>query len=116
MIALFALLASTSMDRAIDAFFDPTFAGIHKLGWFDWAILLPYFGILILLSLFGMHRYEMIRGYMKHKRTLSEGPAAKWAELPRVTIQLPLYNEKYVVERLIEETLRMDYPRELFQV
>jgi cellulose synthase/poly-beta-1,6-N-acetylglucosamine synthase-like glycosyltransferase len=116
MTALFALLASTSMDRAIDAFFDPTFAGIHKLAWFDWAILLPYFGILILLSFFGMHRYEMIRGYMKHKRMLSEGPVAKWAELPRVTIQLPLYNEKYVVERLIEETLRMDYPRELFQV
>lgn len=104
------------MDRALDAFFDPTFAGIHKLAWFDWAILLPYFGVLIILSFFGLHRYEMIRGYMKHRKKLSEGPAGRWENLPPVTIQLPLYNEKYVVERLIEETLRMDYPKDKLQV
>ena len=34
----------------------------------------------------------------------------------RVTIQLPLYNERYVVERLIEETVKMDYPKELLQI
>jgi cellulose synthase/poly-beta-1,6-N-acetylglucosamine synthase-like glycosyltransferase len=36
--------------------------------------------------------------------------------LPPVTIQLPLYNERYVVERLIEETVKMDYPKELLQI
>src|SRR5918998_5840747 len=111
-----ALLASSPMDRAVDAFLDPTFAGIHKLAWFDWAILLPYFIVLIILSFYGLHRYEMIRGYMKHRKKLTEGPVARWADLPRVTIQLPLYNEKYVVERLIEETLRMDYPKDKLQV
>jgi cellulose synthase/poly-beta-1,6-N-acetylglucosamine synthase-like glycosyltransferase len=53
---------------------------------------------------------------MKHRRKLTEGPAARWQDLPPVTIQLPLYNEKYVVERLIEETLRMDYPKDKLQV
>jgi len=97
-----ALLLASSLDQAIDSFFDPTFAGIHTLNWFDWALLIPYFSVLIVLSVYGLHRYEMIRGYLKHRKKLNEGPAKRWEELPRVTIQLPLYNEKYVVERLLE--------------
>jgi cellulose synthase/poly-beta-1,6-N-acetylglucosamine synthase-like glycosyltransferase len=111
-----AFLLASSMDRAMDALFDPTFAGIHELAWFDWALLIPYFTVLVILSLYGLHRYEMIRGYLKHRKRLTAGPAGRWQDLPPVTIQLPLYNEKYVVERLIEETLRMDYPREKLQV
>ena len=38
-------------------------------------------------------------------------PPARFEQLPKVTIQLPLYNEKYVVERLIEETLKIEYPQ-----
>ncbi|HYO83230.1 MAG TPA: glycosyltransferase, partial [Bryobacteraceae bacterium] len=111
-----ALLLASSLDQAMDAFFDPTFAGIHELSWFDWALMVPYFLVLIVLSVYGLHRYEMIRGYLKHRKKLTEGPAGSWTELPRVTIQLPLYNEKYVVERLIEETLRMDYPKDKLQI
>lgn len=110
------LLAASSMDRAIDALFDPTFSGIHQLAWFDWALLIPYFSVLVILSFYGLHRYEMIRGYIKHRKKVAQGPAGRWEDLPAVTIQLPLYNEKYVVERLIEETLRMDYPKDKLQV
>ena len=35
---------------------------------------------------------------------------------PFVTIQLPLYNEKYVVERLIDNMVQMDYPRDRFEI
>ena len=35
----------------------------------------------------------------------------RFAELPRVTIQLPIFNERFVVERLLEETAKIDYPR-----
>ncbi len=111
-----SLLLASAVDRAFDSFFDPTFAGIHRLNWFDWSLLIPYFAVLIVLSIYGLHRYEMIRGYMKHRKRLTEGPPSRWQQLPRVTIQLPLYNEKYVVERLLEETLKMDYPRDRFQV
>ncbi|MGH9630060.1 MAG: glycosyltransferase, partial [Bryobacteraceae bacterium] len=111
-----AFLAATVFDRAYESFFDPTFAGIHQLAWFDWAILTPYFTILIILSFYGLHRYEMIRRYLKHRKKLTAGPAQRFEELPKVTIQLPLYNERYVVERLIEETLKMDYPRHLLQI
>ena len=102
------LILASAMDRAIDVFLDPTFSGIHELAWFDWALLIPYFGVLIVLSFFGMHRYEMIRGYLKHRKKLENGPAARWEQLPRVTIQLPLYNEKYVVERLIASSAKTD--------
>jgi cellulose synthase/poly-beta-1,6-N-acetylglucosamine synthase-like glycosyltransferase len=111
-----ALLAASSVDRAIDSFFDPTFAGIHQLSWFDWALLIPYFGAVILVSVYGLHRYVIIRHYMKHRRKLNTGPEQRFEQLPRVTIQLPLYNERYVVERLIGETLKIDYPRHLLQV
>ena len=33
-----AILYSPTLNKAIDTFFDPTFAGIHQLGWFDWAL------------------------------------------------------------------------------
>jgi cellulose synthase/poly-beta-1,6-N-acetylglucosamine synthase-like glycosyltransferase len=112
----YALLLESALDRAIDSFFDPTFAGIHQLSWFDWALMIPYFGLLFILSVFGLHRYEMIRGFLKHRKKLPNGPLQQWTELPRVTIQLPIYNERYVVQRLLEETLKIEYPRHLFQV
>lgn len=108
--------ASQRLDQAMASVTDKTFSGIHTLAWFDWAILIPYFSVLIVLSFYGLHRCEMIRGYLKHKKKMAAGSPVRFDELPRVTIQLPLYNEKYVVERLIEETLKMDYPRHLFQI
>jgi cellulose synthase/poly-beta-1,6-N-acetylglucosamine synthase-like glycosyltransferase len=111
-----ALLLASSFDNAIESFFDPTFAGIHQLSWFDWALMVPYFGILVVLSAYGLHRYEMMRMYLKHRKKLVNGPSARFEQLPRVTIQLPLYNERYVVDRLIEETVKIDYPRELLQI
>src|SRR5205807_2119905 len=43
-------------------------------------------------------------------------PSRKFDRLPAVTIQLPLYNERYVLERLIEEVIKIEYPRELLQI
>lgn len=112
----FYALAVSPIDRALQALNDRTFAGIHTLAWFDWAMLVPYFTVLLVLSFYGMHRYEMIRSYLKHRKQLAMEPPNLLTVWPHVTIQLPLYNEKYVVERLIEETLKIDYPRDKFQV
>jgi cellulose synthase/poly-beta-1,6-N-acetylglucosamine synthase-like glycosyltransferase len=108
---------SGTVNRVWDALFYDPFSGIHHLVFFDWAILIPYFSVLVVLSFYGLHRYEMIRGYWKHRKSLTEAAEPQpFAELPRVTIQLPLYNERYVVERLIEETSKMDYPRHLLEI
>ena len=53
----------TATQRFIAALFDDTFAGIHHLDWFDWAMMIPYFAVLLVLSCYGLHRYEMIRGF-----------------------------------------------------
>jgi cellulose synthase/poly-beta-1,6-N-acetylglucosamine synthase-like glycosyltransferase len=79
-------------------------------------MLIPYFTVLGVLSIYGVHRYEMIRTYFKHRKRVTGLPPARFDQLPRVTIQLPLYNERYVVERLIEETIKMEYPKELLQI
>jgi cellulose synthase/poly-beta-1,6-N-acetylglucosamine synthase-like glycosyltransferase len=108
---------SSTINRVWDSLFYDPFAGIHHLVFFDWAILIAYFGVLAVLSCYGLHRYEMIRGYWKHRKRLSEAPEPqRFSQLPRVTIQLPIYNERYVVERLIEETSKMDYPRHLLEI
>ncbi len=110
------LAPPSTMDRIVQGLNDNTFAGIHELAWFDWAILIPYFGILLVLSVYGLHRYEIIRTYFKHRRKRVTESTLHFAELPRVTIQLPLYNERYVVERLLEEVTKIEYPREKLEI
>src|SRR6516225_8763782 len=109
-------LAVSPTTRLINGLFDDTFAGVHQLAWFDWALLVPYFTVLGILSIYGLHRYEVIRTYFKHRKNATRHPPARFEQLPPVTIQLPLYNERYVVERLIEETVKVEYPKELLQI
>ncbi|MEW5743685.1 MAG: cellulose synthase family protein [Myxococcota bacterium] len=77
--------------------------------------LAVYFAVLLVLSVYGSHRYRMAFLYYRHKYKLPT-PSAKLEKLPRVTVQLPIFNELYVVERLIDSVCRIDYPRELFEV
>src|SRR6516165_198172 len=92
------------------------FSCIHELNWFDWAMLIPYFTVLFILSIYGIHRYDVIHTYFKHRKKAQTEPPRRFEDLPPVTIQLPLYNERYVVERLIDEVVKIDYPRELLQI
>ncbi len=110
------VLAASPIQRAVNAINDDTFRGIHRLDWFDWSLLIPYFTIMVVLSIYGAYRYEVIRGYMTARRKLPNEPAGRFEQLPRVTVQLPLFNERYVVERLLEAVTRLDYPRELLQI
>jgi cellulose synthase/poly-beta-1,6-N-acetylglucosamine synthase-like glycosyltransferase len=115
--AMFALMAPASpADRFVRNLFDDSFAGIHRLAWFDWALLIPYFTVLAILSVYGLHRYDIIRTYFKHRRNATGEPPLRFGQLPPVTVQLPIYNERYVVERLIDEVSRIEYPRELLQI
>lgn len=113
---LLASGASSAASQFIGALFNNPFEGIERLEFFDWAILIPYFAVLIVLSAYGLHRYEMIRGYWKYRKRMPETPPRRFAELPRVTIQLPIYNERYVVERLLEAASKMEYPWDLLQI
>lgn len=111
-----ALLATSALKGLTQALTQTPFSGIHDLGWFDWALLIPYFSILAILSVYGLHRYDVIRTYFKHRTNAVDQPAVRFDQLPPVTIQLPLYNERYVVERLIDEVTKIEYPKNLLQI
>ena len=79
------------------------------------AFLGVYFAVLCVLAVYGSHRYRMAFLYYRHKFKIAT-PNGTLARLPRVTIQLPVYNEMYVVERLIEAVCRIEYPRDLLEI
>jgi cellulose synthase/poly-beta-1,6-N-acetylglucosamine synthase-like glycosyltransferase len=78
-------------------------------------ILGSYGLILILLAVFGFHRSMLVWLYFKHKKNVPR-PKGRFEDLPRVTIQLPVYNEMYVSERLLEAAARIDYPRDKLDI
>ncbi|HET6406374.1 MAG TPA: cellulose synthase family protein [Chthoniobacteraceae bacterium] len=84
-----------------------------SLGSTIWTI--SYFIVLIGLSLYGLHRYVIVYLFLKNRHRAPQ-PKSQFTELPRVTVQLPVYNEMYVVERLLKSVAALQYPRELLQV
>ncbi len=77
--------------------------------------LAAYFFVLIVLAIYGWHRYYLVYLYMSNRdKVPTLGPPLD--PLPVVTIQLPLYNEMYVADRLISAVCRIDYPRELLEI
>lgn len=74
-----------------------------------------YFFILITVFIYASHRYYMVYLYYKHQK---DKPVLKsrLSQLPHVTIQLPIYNEMYVVRRLIAASCEVDYPKELLDI
>src|ERR1041385_7217921 len=78
-------------------------------------ILGTYFFVLVILAVYGWHRYYLVYLYMKNKDKVPI-PETPLGELPRVTIQLPIYNEMYVADRLIDAVCQIDYPRELLEI
>jgi cellulose synthase/poly-beta-1,6-N-acetylglucosamine synthase-like glycosyltransferase len=90
---------------------------LYRLDAFDWAVLALYFAVLGVLSLYGAYRVKQVLDFWRYrnieprpKRFFTEG------ELPRVTIQLPLFNEVYVVERLLAAVTAIDYPRDRLEI
>jgi len=78
-------------------------------------ILVFYLVILVLLSIYGANKYYTIYLFKKHRRDKIL-PLSEFNTLPRVTIQLPVFNERYVVERLIDYVSRIRYPIDLMEI
>jgi len=105
------LLASRGIGQYIrQHFLDTTFQGLYQVNAFDVALLVPYFIVLLLLASYGMHRYVLVYLYYKHRKNKTTDPPGQFADLPRVTVQLPIFNEQFVVERLLDAICRLKYP------
>jgi len=95
---------------------DQTFKGLYHWNPFDAALLLPYFAVMILLAMYGVHRYTLCYLYFKYKKNYNPNPVKLFDELPRVTVQLPIYNEQFVIDRLIEAICAMEYPKDRLEI
>src|ERR1022692_4796525 len=119
---LLLFLASSPVKKFVAELFDKTFVigkggkPFYHLNTFDTVLLIPYFAVLIILAAYGLHRYWLVFTYYRYRKNRLGPPAQQFANLPRVTIQLPIYNERYVVDRLVESACRVDYPRELLDI
>jgi cellulose synthase/poly-beta-1,6-N-acetylglucosamine synthase-like glycosyltransferase len=82
---------------------------------FELGILGLYFLTLVILAVLGLHRYLMIYLYFRD-RSKKAVPVPLPPRLPAVTIQLPIFNEMYVVERLVDSVCAIRYPRELLEI
>jgi cellulose synthase/poly-beta-1,6-N-acetylglucosamine synthase-like glycosyltransferase len=100
--------------RNTDASLNP-FRGLYTLNSFDFAVMVPYFLVMTILAAYGIHRYALVYNYYKNRKQIA-GPPPEISSWPRVTVQLPIYNEKYVIERLVEAVAAFDYPRELLDI
>src|SRR5215212_3742684 len=74
-----------------------------------------YMSVLIGLSAYGIHRYVIIYLFLKHRKR-GAVPMGHFDDLPKVTMQLPIFNEVYVVERLLKSVSEIDYPLELLHI
>jgi len=80
-----------------------------------WTVLTAYFGSLLVMSLFGLHRWYLVWLYWRNRDRRPQ-PAGRFDTLPHLTVQLPMYNEMYVAERLIDAVALLDYPRDRFEI
>jgi len=117
MAAYLAFASQNGMRHQLKMLFNDPFSTVtHQWNWFDLAMLIPYFAVMIVLALYGIHRYTMCYLYFKYKKNYRPDPPNHFEELPRVTIQLPIFNEQFVIDRLIEAVCAMDYPREKLEI
>ena len=88
-------------------------------------ILIFYCPAALWLFLYGMNNYYMIYLFLRKARKETSGNQEFlkqfWSNhtkkmLPKVTTQLPVYNERHVVERLIKAVVNIDYPKELHEI
>ncbi|GAB4288406.1 MAG: glycosyltransferase [Ignavibacteriaceae bacterium] len=81
----------------------------------DDIVLVGYFLSLSILFIFGLHGFIMLYYHRKY-RNVTHKQKDETDTNSIVTIQLPLYNEMYVVERLIEATCAMEYPKDKIEI
>ncbi|GIZ10159.1 cellulose synthase family protein [Flavobacterium sp. UMI-01] len=85
----------------------------------SYIILFFYCLAIVLIFFYGLSQFNLLFNYLKSKKDTHSNHTytfEKGDSFPKVTVQLPLYNEKYVVERLLRTIATLDYPREQLEI
>jgi len=115
------LLLGTAQQKGLvhyfkSQFLDRTFRGLYSPNAFDMMLLIPYFVVMVILAGYGIHRYVLVYMYYRNQKNRTTEPPSQFAELPRVTIQLPIFNEQFVVDRLVEAICKIEYPKDKLDI
>lgn len=93
----------------------PPLPAPDMLQWDHFFWFASYILVFIALSAFGAHRIKVLYQFWLHRRNAPR-PKHEFAELPLITVQLPIFNEFYVVENLLRTVCALDYPRDRLQI
>ncbi|HQR39801.1 MAG TPA: glycosyltransferase family 2 protein, partial [Blastocatellia bacterium] len=90
---------------------------LYALDTLDLVIITAYFAILFFLAIYGAYRLRIVYQFWRYARK-QPSPAGHFDEsdLPAITVQLPLFNEMYVAERIIDACAALDYPADLLEI
>lgn len=80
-----------------------------------WPLTLGYLAALLIAAIYGLHRYWLVRTCYRSRHNQPH-LQRRFTSLPTVTVQLPIYNEAAVVERVVEAACALDYPRNCLQI
>ena len=85
----------------------------------SYIIIAIYSTALILIFLYSLAQLNLLVNYLSQKKRNAEAPKFNLLdpkEIPTVTIQLPIYNEEYVVERLLDNISKIEYPKSKLEI
>ncbi|MEO1237668.1 MAG: glycosyltransferase, partial [Planctomycetota bacterium] len=80
-----------------------------------WPLTALYLLLITLIGAYGLHRYWLVFLFNRHRKAVAR-PAKRFETLPRVTVQLPMFNEGHVARRIIDAACALDYPADRLQV
>ena len=78
-------------------------------------ILIVHLCVCLTLAVYGVHRYCLVYLYYKYRRNTPRKTAC-FINKPRVTVQLPMFNEQFVAQRVIEAACQIQYPRDRLEI
>jgi len=85
------------------------------MAWYELFILGLYLLVMLLLFVYSMGQLHLTFAYLKaRKRKQDATPALE--NFPFITVQLPIYNEEYVIDRLIDSVCKLDYPNDKLEI
>jgi cellulose synthase/poly-beta-1,6-N-acetylglucosamine synthase-like glycosyltransferase len=75
-----------------------------------------YFLGMLFILIYSLAQGHLLFHFLKARKSLEKFPHKKPESWPKVTVQLPVYNERYVVERLIDAAAKLNYPKDLLEI
>ena len=85
-------------------------------GAFGWTLTILYLGVVGMICVYGVHRFWLVFLFSRGDRRRNDEPMRRFETPPRVTVQVPLFNEGPVARRVIDAVCRLDYPKHRLQV